>query len=286
VLHTRGDPLEKTRSPMQIGAELYGHAGKASDLEVISLMLEMLALTGLQNVHLDLGHVGIYRALAHQAGLNNQQEKALFDVLQRKAKPELQELISSFALTDNVARALLALPELNGDASILQQAQQLFSAVDDAVQQALAELRAIAEQLAQRFPYLAVSFDLAELRGYHYHTGMVFAAFVPTVGREIARGGRYDNIGAQFGRARPATGFSADLKVLSALSKQHAAPAVREAIFAAAGDDAELHAAIRDLRAAGRVVIQQLPEQQGGAADYNCTALLHYEQQGWVVKPL
>jgi ATP phosphoribosyltransferase regulatory subunit len=100
VLHTRGDPLEKTRSPMQIGAELYGHAGIESDVEVICLMLEMLALSGLLDVHLDLGHVGIFRGLSRQAGLDQSGESALFDVLQRKAKPELEELISDLAVNE------------------------------------------------------------------------------------------------------------------------------------------------------------------------------------------
>lgn len=286
VLHTRGDPLEKTRSPMQIGAELYGHAGKESDLEVICLMLEMLAITGLQNVHLDLGHVGIYRALAEQADLTELQESELFDILQRKAKPELAELLDGFALADGMKPLFLALPELNGGVAVLEKAGILLAQAGDAVNQALADLTSIAAQLAIRFPNLAISFDLAELRGYHYHTGIVFAAFVPGVGREIARGGRYDNIGKVFGRARPATGFSADLKVLTALSKQSFQVPQRELIFAPHQDDAALTETIRDLRAQQRAVIQQLPGQTGGAAEYGCTAILEQEQQHWVVKPL
>jgi len=286
VLHTRGDPLEKTRSPMQIGAELYGHAGKESDFEVICLMLEMLAVTGLHNVHLDLGHVGIYRALAEQAGLSAAQESELFAILQRKAKPELAELMDGYAINGDLKQLFLALPELNGDHAVLVKAQALLAQAGDPVNQALADLTAIAGQLAKRFPHLAISFDLAELRGYHYHTGMVFAAFVPKIGREIARGGRYDNIGKVFGRARPATGFSADLKLLSALSKQSFSCPPRELIFAPYHDDAELATVIRDLRAQQRAVIQQLPGQTGGAAEYGCTAVLVQEQQHWVVKPL
>lgn len=286
VLHTRGNPLEKTRSPMQIGAELYGHAGLESDLEVICLMLEMLAVTGLQNVHLDLGHVGIYRALAAQAQLTTAQESELFDILQRKAKPELAELMDSHALPGTVKQWFLKLPELNGDLSVLEKAAIVFADAHDDVKKALAELQGIAGQLAVRFPQLPISFDLAELRGYHYHTGMVFAAFVPLVGREIARGGRYDNIGEVFGRARPATGFSADLKLLSALSKQSFQGPERELIFAPCANDLALAETIRDLRARQRPVIQQLPGQTGGAADYGCTAILEQEQQHWVVKPL
>ena len=286
VLHTRGDPLEKTRSPMQIGAEIYGHSGLESDMEVISLMLEMLALTGLLNVHLDLGHVGIYRALAEQAGLDAVQEAGLFDALQRKAKPELNELMAALDMPSDLKALFLKLPELNGDKAILDTAKAVFAKANPAVQAALADLLGIADKLALRFPNLAISFDLAELRGYHYHTGIVFAAFVPSVGREIARGGRYDNIGEVFGRARPATGFSADLKVLSALGKTSFQPEARELIFAPCGDDATLQETIRDLRAMNRAVVQQLPGQTGGAIELGCTAVLAQDSTNWVVKPL
>lgn len=286
ILHTRGDPLEKTRSPMQIGAELYGHAGKESDIEVICLMLEMLALTGLLNVHLDLGHVGIYRALAKQAELTCVQESELFDVLQRKARPELTELMDSYAIDSELKTLFLKLPELNGDRDVLNKAQVIFAHANEEVQQALADLTAIADILATRFPALAISFDLAELRGYHYHTGMVFAAFVPSIGREIARGGRYDNIGAVFGRARPATGFSADLKLLTSLSKKTGIQSQRALIFAPCVDDAALNETIRALRADHQAVIQQLPNQIGTAQDLRCTAILEFVNHQWVIRPL
>jgi ATP phosphoribosyltransferase regulatory subunit len=286
ILHTRGDPLEKTRSPMQIGAELYGHAGKESDVEVIRLMLEMLAITGLLNVHLDLGHVGIYRALSRQAGLTELQESELFDVLQRKARPELQELMDGYTIDNDLKVMLLKLPELNGGKDTINKARTVFSKANDDVKNALADLEAIAEKLATRFPSLTISFDLAELRGYHYHTGMVFAAFVPSVGREIARGGRYDNIGAVFGRARPATGFSADLKLLSSLSKQSCQVEQRELIFAPYSDDVALNQKVRDLRAQQKAVVQQLPGQIGGPKELGCTSLLEQDNQNWVVRPL
>ena len=286
ILHTRGDPLEKTRSPMQIGAELFGHAGKESDVEVIRLMLEMLSITGLQNVHLDLGHVGIYRSLSRQAGLTGLQETELFDVLQRKARPELAELMDRYTIDNDLKGMLLKLPELNGGKDTITKARAVFTKANDEVKNALADLAAIADKLAARFPSLPISFDLAELRGYHYHTGMVFAAFIPSVGREIARGGRYDNIGEVFGRARPATGFSADLKLLSALSKQTLQIAQRELIFAPYSDDAALNEKIRDLRAQQRAVVQQLPGQTGSAKELACTSILEHDNQNWVVRPL
>jgi ATP phosphoribosyltransferase regulatory subunit len=286
ILHTRGDALEKTRSPMQIGAELYGHAGKESDVEVIRLMLETLAITGLQNVHLDLGHVGIYRALSRQAGLTEAQETALFDALQRKAKPELQELVADLAIDDMLKAMFLKLPELNGGKETLDKARAVLSNADDNVKQALADLEAIAENLTTKYPSLPISFDLSELRGYHYHTGVVFAAFIPSVGREIARGGRYDNIGAIFGRARPATGFSADLKLLSVLSKEINQREQRARIFAPCSDDLALSEKIRELRAQGQVVIQQLSGPTGNAKDLGCTSILEKDNQNWVVRAL
>jgi ATP phosphoribosyltransferase regulatory subunit len=286
VLHTRGDPLEKTRSPMQIGAELYGHAGIESDVEVIRLMLEMLALTGLLDVHLDLGHVGIFRALSRQAGLDHNQESLLFDILQRKARPELEELMLDLAINEDVKAMFLKLPELNGGQDVLNKASIVLAKADAQVKQALANLEAAADLLTSRFPALPISFDLAELRGYHYHTGVVFAAFVPTIGREIARGGRYDNIGAVFGRARPATGFSSDLKLLAILAKQTAQDQSSQRIFAPYQDIAELNEKIRDLRAQGHIVIQQLPGQVGIAKELGCTAVLVLDNQNWVIKTL
>ncbi len=284
VLHTLGDPLEKTRSPMQIGAELYGHAGIDSDYEVIQLMLEMLAISGVQNVHLDMGHVAIYRALVEQAGLNEQQEADLFDVLQRKARTELAELVDRFGISDRFKSIFNTLPKLNGGAEVLADAAKLLDIGSERIQTALQDLQVIAEKLKRDYPSLNVSFDLAELRGYHYHTGMVFAAFVPTIGREIARGGRYDNIGGVFGRARPATGFSADLKVLAGLWEGEE-PLI-QSVFAPAIEDSDLSQTVRDLRASGVRVIQELPGQLGSLEQLGCNAVLEKQDRQWVVQPL
>jgi ATP phosphoribosyltransferase regulatory subunit len=285
VLNTLGDSLEKTRSPMQIGAELYGHSSIESDYEIICLMLETLALSQLQHVHLDLGHVALYRALTQQAELSDDQEAQLFEILQRKAVPELHQLLADWHLTAELKAAFAALPTLNGDRSILTVAAKVLPVNNAAIQQALADLQCLAEQLARDFPALSISFDLAELRGYHYHTGLVFAAFIPGVGKEIARGGRYDNIGAVFGRARAATGFSADLHQLSRLS-----PKTRDdtatIVFAPADNDPDLALTVRDLRADGTIVIQQLSNQAGSAQDMGCNAILEKHEHHWLVKPL
>lgn len=285
VLHTRGDNLDKSRSPMQIGAELYGHAGLESDYEVILLMLEMLAMAGIRNVHLDMGHVGIFRALATKAGLNERQESELFDVLQRKAAPELADLLDSFEIADDIKGVFSKLSTLCGDREVFARAEKLFADIDPVINQALLDLQTIAEKLTLQFPDLPVHFDLSELRGYHYHTGIVFAAFVPGVGKEIARGGRYDNIGRFFGRARAATGFSADLKTLVNLSAE-AGASLQETVFAPSGNDSELKQKINELRASGITVIQHLPGQKGTVEELGCTATLEKQNQNWVIKPL
>ncbi|GAW85950.1 ATP phosphoribosyltransferase regulatory subunit [Bathymodiolus platifrons methanotrophic gill symbiont] len=287
TLHTRGDALDKTRIPMQIGAELFGHAGIDSDTEVVQLMLEVLAMAGLKNVHLDLGHVGIYRGLVAQANLTAEQELALFEVLQRKSNSELAELLDSYDIQADLQAVFLALPKLNGDKSVLASAREIFVVADAGVNNALAQLEELAGILHDYYPELTISFDLAELRGYHYHTGMVFSAFVPEVGKEIARGGRYDNIGQIFGSARPATGFSADLKVLAALTKKDQEKDVVVKILApiAIGDRA-LDEKVRDLRATGSIVIKQLSGQQNQAEQLRCNQLLEKIDENWVLVPL
>ncbi len=286
TVRTVGEALEKTRSPMQIGAELYGHAGIVSDFEVIQLMLEMLAVTGLQNVHLDLGHVSIYRALSEQAGLTSPEESKLFDVLQRKARTELNELVDGFDISQQFKHIFMTLPTLNGGVDVLSKATDILAETSQAVFDALSELQDIANKLSLYYPSLTVSFDLSELRGYNYHTGIVFAAFIPQLGREIARGGRYDNIGEKFGRARAATGFSADLKILAGLGSALLDDQTGQLVYAPLEDDLSLIETIRDLRAKGISVIQQLPGHPDEMDELACTGVLEKDNQNWVVKPL
>jgi len=286
VLHTRSDGFAGSRSPLQVGAELFGHGGIESDVEVISLMMETLERTGVKNVHLDLGHVGIFRGLARQAGLDASAEKALFDALQRKAIPEIQELLQSYEVPEAEASMLAALAELNGD-DALEKARVRLANADKEVLAALSYLEQVAAAIQQRLPDVPVHFDLGELRCYHYQTGVVFAAFVPGLGQEIARGGRYDAIGEVFGRARPATGFSADLKLLMRLgAKFGKTPKTGARVFAPCSDDPSLQQQISKLRAEGRQVICALPGQNGGASEMGCTEVLERDGDAWVLSVL
>jgi len=285
VLHTRGDDFGGSRSPMQIGAELYGHAGVESDLEVISLMLESLVLAGIDGLHLDLGHVGIYRGLARNAKLSVDQEATLFDALQRKAEPEIKALLDAWSLDAEEARMLISLARLDGGAEALVEADRLLGAAGSQIQEHLATLRRLAAELEHRYPDVSLHFDLAELRGYHYHTGLVFGAYIPGYGDVVARGGRYDNIGAVFGRGRPATGFSADLKTLLVLGR-HDSGVAPIAIFAPRSDDGSLTAAVDGLRARGERVIRELPGQTAQPEALGCDRCLVQHAGDWVVEPI
>lgn len=284
VLHTRTDGFAGSRSPLQVGAELYGHAGIESDVEVLSLMLETLSLSGVENPFVDLGHVGIYRELVKQAGLDKEQEATLFDSLQRKANTEITAYLKEWKLDSKIADAIVALTNLNGDESILDEAKTVLKKTGKGVLNALDELTNIAALLKQRLPEVKVHYDLAELRGYHYHTGTVFAAYVEGRGQAVALGGRYDDIGEVFGRARPATGFSTDLKTLLSLST-HKNNQVA-AIYAPADNDPDLHKAIAELRQHGEKVICALPGQKGNAKEMFCNRQLEKSASGWQVKDL
>lgn len=282
VFRTRPDGFSASRSPLQIGAELYGHSGVESDVEILCLMLATLEVAGVRDVSLDLGHVGIFKGLARQAGIDGNQEAALFDALQRKAIPEIESLVASFGIKEQHAGMLSALATLNGDGEVIAQARDVLSGADEEVKQAIDYVEQVASLLHECLPEVSVHFDLAELRAYHYQTGVVFAAFISESGNEIARGGRYDHIGEKFGRSRPATGFSADLKTLMRYgSSLPSIPAER--IMAPWGTDAELTEEIEKLRAAGKVVVRSLTGQTGNAGAMGCNRQFVQQDGKWVL---
>ena len=284
VLHTRPQGFAASRAPLQIGLELYGHAGSESDVEVFNLMVATLQACGINDVYFDLGHVGIFRGLAAQAGLSEEQEAELFDALQRKAKPEITSMLERWNLDKNVAAMLAALADLNGNDVVLEKASKLLSNASDNVKKALAALQQIALAIKQSIPNISLHYDLAELRGYHYHTGVVFAAFVPGQGRAIAQGGRYDGIGKVFGNARPATGFSTDLKTLLALNPQKVLQ--NAGVSAPYDNDAALQSLINELREKGERVVVNLPGQSGDANAMQCDREIVRQGKDWVIKKI
>ncbi len=284
VLHTRPQGFDASRAPLQIGLELYGHSGVESDVEVFQLMVETLQTCGVDDVYFDLGHVGIYRGLVKQAGLDAHQEAALFDALQRKAKPEIQDMLSMLKIDAAVHDMLLALADLNGGDEVLIKMDKVLAKANTEVKKAISELKDMVAAIARCIPNLSLHYDLAELRGYHYHTGVVFAAFASGKGSAIAQGGRYDGIGEVFGNTRPATGFSTDLKTLLAFNQEQV---VQQAgIFAPAVDDEPLRQAVAKSRAAGERVIVELPGQSGDGQDLDCDRQFIKEKDQWVIKPI
>lgn len=282
VLHTKAASLSASRSPFQVGAELYGHAGCESDVEIICLMLETLRCAELPTPHVDIGHVGIYRELAKLANLSRAQEADLFAAMQRKAIDEIKSLVSACVSDKKLKNYFIKLPTLVGGSEALKKACKLFADLP-VILTAINDLEKIVEQVKIRYNSAELYFDLSELRGYHYHSGVVFAAYLPGQGQAIAKGGRYDDIGELFGRARPATGFSVDMKqVINLLATL---PDMSDGILAPADVDKQLWDTIQQLRANNERVVVMLPGEKTTARALGCSHKLVYKKDQWVVVP-
>lgn len=279
VLHTRSDGFGSSRSPLQVGAELYGHSGVESDVEILDLMLSTFESAGVNDIYLDIGNVDIYKNLAKQAGLAEDDEIRLFELLQQKAVTEISQLVASLSVDAKLAKMIMQLAELNGDLSIIDRAREQLRQAGPEVMSALNYLERVAQAVSMHNKDVKLNLDLAELHGYHYHTGVVFGAFVPQLGQEIARGGRYDDIGKIFGRARPATGFSTDLKLLSALGTRDMP--MTQKILAPADENEELQVEIDKLRAEGYCISRILPGQLDDAAATGCSQKLEQINGQW-----
>ena len=276
VLHTRPGNLQTSREPLQVGAELFGHAGLEADLEVQQMLLKTLKALGVDAVHLDIGHVGIFRALMNAAQPSAEQEAELFHALQAKDVPTIAELTR--AMDTAVRQALLALPTLYGQREALARAAQILPKLPE-IGRALDTLETLADDLAASGAELY--FDLAELRGYHYHSGVVFAAYAQGSAYAVAQGGRYDNVGKVFGRARSATGFSMDLRALAPYMKL--LPEAR-GILAPYQTDSALAAKIEALRSAGEIVVVELPGQAAYRAEAQCDRRLVFKNGAWEIE--
>lgn len=275
VLRARATVASNARALRQIGVELFGHGGDDADREVLALMIATLRAAGIEGFHLDLGHVAVVRAVLEPADLGQDLRQAVFDVLQRKALPDLESLRPQ--LGDTLTDRLAVLMQLHGEPSVLAEARRVLGGIDAGIDAALDTLQATCAWLAANEPDVPVHVDLAELRGYRYHTGLVFAAFVTDHGRELARGGRYDAVGSAFGQSRAATGFSSDLNALIRLAGRP--PAATTTILAPADDDPALAEEIARLRAAGDIVVRAL----AGAPHPHHDRHLHLASGGWQV---
>ncbi len=274
VLHTRPRGLHATREQVQIGAELYGHAGLEADAEIQQLMLDVLRLAGFDSVRLDLCHAGVLAALFERDPGAAAIGEALYEVLASKDVARLAVLTRD--LSAPVGDALRALPALYGDASVLEEARQRLPAWPE-ITRALDDLAFLAAQVEG----IEVTVDLADLRGYAYHSGVMFSAYVDGVPNAVARGGRYDHVGQAYGRARPATGFSLDLREVARISPIEARSS---AILAPWKHDDALRASVAALRDAGEVVIQALPGHEHDLDEFACDRVLVERDGAWIVE--
>ena len=258
VLRTRSAQQGGSRSPVQVGAEIFGHSGIESDFEIISLMLETLHNLDVNDLVIDLGHVGVVNSVAEHVGLTESQQQSYFDMLSRKSIPEIAGWIKEQGLSDSDAAMLEALPLLSGSDDVLKTAQEKLKDAGKPVLEALQHLENIIQLVTSNFPEIKVNIDLAEMRGYSYHTGIMYTVYLPGRGESIAYGGRYDGIGEAFGNSRPAIGFSADLRTLASLMEDQEIK--RNGILAPFVLDKKLDQVISELRQQGELVIRQLDE--------------------------
>lgn len=277
VLHTKPRGFNTSRAPLQLGAELFGSDSIDADVEMVDLMISLIQETGLADgIHLDLGHVGLFRSLVAQAGLNKVAEQQLSDLYQRKALPELEEFTADLKFGQD----FYALGRYASDLDALQAHLSAEVLANPAFTQAFNVLQTTKDEVQTRWPNLSIGIDVVELRSYHYHTGLMYAVYAPNRAAALAQGGRYDGIGEHFGRARPATGFSCDLYALSA--GQFDAVQV---VVAPKGTDAELLNAIQNIRVQGLSVIQLLGNDDLNSIPYATHQLVNANGE-WTVKTI
>lgn len=280
VLHTRADRPHATREPLQFGAEIYGHAGLEADLEAQSLAIEGLRAAGLTALQVDMADVRIVDSLLAGASLSPAAISRIHAALAAKDVVELAVLLKAERIPAKAAQGLQSLLQLYGDRQVLDEARRALAGVAG-VDGALNDLAWLAEHLAAGHADVAISFDLADLRGYAYYSGTRFAIYGQ--GEELVRGGRYDEVGAVFGRKRPAAGFSLDLKELVSVLP---APPLRAAIRAPWGEDARLRQAIARLRQQGHTVACVLPGHEHEVNEFDCDRELSFVAGQWVVQAL
>lgn len=271
VLYTRPKTALETRSPFQLGVELFGEEGLEADIEVITLLVETLRLAGLGKIHLDLGHVAIYRELELAANLDDEGRRKLCALLQAK-DASLPAWLDKH-IGDGKLRAMLAaLPSLTGDKGVLERAAKALQGAPQPVFKALEELDNLIQVLARRVPEVEIFLDLGELHGYHYHTGLVFAAYAPESVIALGNGGRYDHVGEAFGRARPATGFGVDLGLIATLVEQE--EEIVPGIYVPALGSGAIEGEIARLRRAGERVVCGFRGQRPDFEELHCDRVL------------
>ena len=282
VLHTRARDVLSSRTPISIGLELFGETSISADIEVVRLFLKSLAINNIQNICLDLGHVDICRGLLSAANLGDEKEAVFFDLLRRKAAREVGQWVSENVSDEKLSEWLLLLPNLTGGIEILDLARQRLQGAPKEVIDGLDQLEAVASAVSDAGARLY--FDLGESPGYGYHTGLVFAAYISGYGKASGTGGRYDYIGAAYGRSRPATGFAFDLDSLMNVSTEDSYK--NPGICFSEGHDAGFLEEVDRLRTEGERVIQVLSAETFDLTEINCDRELVMEHGQFSIKKL
>ncbi len=277
VLHTKPQGFNTTRAPLQLGAELFGSDSIDADVELIDVMINLLEKAGhADGIHLDLGHVGLFRSMVKQAGLSKAIERQLSDLYQRKALPELAE----FTQTIPFGEDFYTLGRFASDLDALQANLTAEVLANEAFKLAFDAVKSTQDAIQARWPDLHIGIDVVELRSYHYHTGLMYAVYAPNRAAPLAQGGRYDGIGEHFGRARPATGFSCDLYALTAGQVQKT-----QVLVAPKGIDTDLLKAIDSARIEGFSVVQLLGNDDLNSVSSATHQLVNANGE-WIIKQI
>jgi ATP phosphoribosyltransferase regulatory subunit len=285
VVHAQANDMLASRIPIRIGAELFGHEGSDSDIEIVSLMLESLKTIALNEVLLEIGDVNIYRLLIHKVGISEEDQQTLFNAIQRKAPADINTIIGGLGLPADLTDILKELPQLVGGKEVLARSREIMGSIPG-INESIQRLESLADVLSARYPEVELHFDLSELRGYNYHTGIVFAAYLEGHG-QVAKGGRYDHVGEVFGRLRPATGFDMDLKALAQIAsideEDPELILVRSQPALSADDRDKLWRFSQQLREEGYQVVFEL-EDQAGENSSDCSGTLEMQNGECVIE--
>lgn len=284
VLRTRPDCLGCSRVPLQLGAELFGVNSSRADIEILELLVETLNVIGLQELHVDLGHMGIFQGLANAENLDSAAQEKLASAISCRAKDDVLRVCQGLSLSTQATELFVQMTVSSGEVETLPAVADKFSAAATEVRQAIENLQSIAGSLKKRIPGVRLYYDLSALKGQSYHNGIVFSVYTPGSGRAIASGGRYDDIGIAFGRSRPATGFSLDLRAIAGLiSTQPAEAGSIATICASYEEDPELFAVVRQLRLDGKRVVYCYDNEEPDTSTENMSRLLKKAGK-WIIE--
>ncbi|AFQ24022.1 ATP phosphoribosyltransferase regulatory subunit [Candidatus Portiera aleyrodidarum] len=274
------DQNDLERTPIQVGIELLGYKGLEADIEIIILTIKSLIVSGAKHINLSVGHIGIYKVLVKKSKIKKKYLKQLFEAIDNKSYTDVDLLIDKINVDFKVRKIFKLLPKLHGDFKIIQKAYKTISYIKE-IKVLLDELKEIYKLINKKVKNISIYFDLSDLKGYQYHNGFIFTAYVSGVVKPLAKGGRYD-IGQKYGKQRPATGCTFDLNLLISLHEKQ--ENIKEGILAPFLEDKKLEKKINELRFYGEQVIHELPGVC--TKENNCNRKLCLIKKEWQIRCL